>query len=44
MALRVYDSLQADQCLIVDLIFVQQFGVVGEVVQKPAQLPHGSRS
>ncbi len=31
---------QIDQGLVVDLILSQQFGVVAEVAQEPAQLPH----
>ena len=33
-------ALEADQRLIIDFIFSQQLGVIAEVAQKPAQLPH----
>ena len=36
-------TLEADQRLVIDFIFSQQFGVVAEVAQKPAQFPHCSR-
>ena len=38
-----YDALQSNQRFVVDLIFRQEFGVISEVAQKPAELPHGSR-
>ena len=31
---------QVDQGLVIDLVLSQQFGVVAEVAQEPAQLPH----
>ena len=36
------DTLQADQRAIIDFIVSQQFGVVAEVAQEPAQFPHRS--
>jgi len=35
-------ALQADQRPIIDFVFSKQLGVVAEVPQEPAQLPHGS--
>src|SRR5437016_11422030 len=35
-------TLEADQSLVIDFILSQQLGVVAEVAQKPAQLPHRS--
>ena len=35
-------TLQSNQRLIIDLVFSQQFCVVAEIAQKPAQLPHRS--
>ena len=31
---------QVDQGLVIDLILSEQFGVIAEVAQEPAQLPH----
>src|ERR1022692_4668622 len=36
----LYYAPQVDQGLVVDRIIAQQFGVVAEVAQEPAQLPH----
>src|ERR1022692_4919368 len=36
----LYYAPQVDQGLVVDRILAQQFGVVAEVAQEPAQLPH----
>src|SRR5207245_5239664 len=35
-------TLEADQSLIIDFIFSQPLGVIAEIAQKPAHLPHGS--
>ena len=35
-------TLQAEQCLVVDFVLAQQFRVIAEVAQEPAQFPHGS--
>ena len=33
---------QVDQGLVIDLILSEQLGVIAEIAQEPAQLPHGS--
>ncbi len=35
-------TLEADQRLVVDLVFSQQLGVIAEVAQKPGESPHRS--
>ena len=37
-------TLQTNQRPFIDFVLSQQFGVVAEVAQEPAQLPHGSGS
>ena len=36
-----HDAMQARQSFVVDLIFIQQFGVIPELAQEPVHLPHG---